>query len=71
MSYFGGYRSSNQSCQEFVIFIMYNLCHPPFFNMSDIKSLVPVALVILPFFLPLFGKWLQDLYEFLVKDFVV
>lgn len=38
------YSSVNRSCQEFVIFAMYNLCHPPFFNVSDLKSLGPLAI---------------------------
>lgn len=35
------YNSATRSCQEFVIFAMYYLCHPAFFNMSDLKSLLP------------------------------
>jgi hypothetical protein len=38
------YNSATRSCQEFVIFAMYYLCHPAFFNMSDLKSLLPPLL---------------------------
>lgn len=47
------YNSATRSCQEFVVFAMYYLCHPPFFNMSDLKSLVPPLLCVMLIYLDL------------------
>jgi hypothetical protein len=42
------YNSATRSCQEFVVFAMYYLCDPVFFNMSDLKSLLlPLLCVVL------------------------
>lgn len=40
------YNSATRSCQEFVIFTMYYLCETPFFNMSDLKSLLAPLLCV-------------------------
>jgi hypothetical protein len=47
------YNSAIRSCQEFVVFGMYYLCHPPFFNMSDLKSLLPPLLCVMLIYLDL------------------
>jgi hypothetical protein len=60
----GGYNLANQSCQEYVIFIMYYLCYPPLFNMSDTKSLGPIMLVVLPLYIPFLYKLLEELCGF-------
>lgn len=47
------YNSATRSCQEFVVFAMYYLCHPAFFNMSDLKSLLPPLICVVLIYLDL------------------
>jgi hypothetical protein len=47
----GEYSSSYQSCQEFAVLSLCLLCNEPLYNMSDTKSLGPIILVILIYYL--------------------
>lgn len=68
MEYSGGYSMFNQSCQEYVIYMMYDLCYPPLFNVSDTKGLLPLLVVIFPFFWHALGRWIRDMCVAIVAD---
>jgi hypothetical protein len=71
MDFYGGYNSANRSCQEFVIFLMYYMCHPPFFNMSDAKSLVPILISLSLLNLDWLGKSVMEVLVNCVKDLLL
>jgi len=68
MQELGGYSVANQSCQEFVIYMMAHICDPFLVNMSDFKSMIPIAIVVTVLNFTMLWDALLALMHWTLKD---